>query len=58
MSKYTDEGYRNRQEYLAAVADDLGVPEDVVFTLADVLGEDEDFDALITELEDYIDVLE
>jgi len=58
MSKYTDAGHRNRQEYLAAVADDLGVPEDVVLTLADVLGEGEDFDALITELEDYIDVLE
>jgi len=59
MSKYTDAGHRNRQEYLAAVADDLGVPEDVVFTLADVLGEGEDFDGLITELEGYYsDVLE
>jgi len=58
MSKYTDAGHRNRQAYLAAVAEDLGIPQEVVFTLAAVLGRGEDFDALITELEDYADTQE
>lgn len=55
MSVYTDEGYKNRKDYLKNLADDYGVPVDVVFTLAQLLGPDEDFDGLISGLEDYAD---
>lgn len=45
----------NRVDYLNDLADDYGVPNDVVFMLADILGENEDYDGLICSLEDYSD---
>ncbi len=53
MNAYQEEGYANRREYLESLAEDFGVPVKVVFALASILGPDEDFDALVTELEDY-----
>lgn len=52
MSIYTENGYANRKEYLDSLADDFGVDSGTVHALADVLGESEDFDGLICELED------
>ena len=48
---YTDNGYSSRADYLAQLCDEY--PADVVHTLADMLGETEDFDGLVTMLEDY-----
>ncbi len=48
---YTDNGYINRADYLEALCDEY--PADVVHTLADLLGETEDFDGLVTMLEDF-----
>jgi len=53
MSAYTDEGYKNRRDYLESLADETGVPLDVVLTIADLFGPSEDFDGLVTALEDY-----
>jgi hypothetical protein len=53
MSIYTDEGYTSRRDYLETLADDMGVDLDTVFTLAGILGSSEDFDGLITSLEDF-----
>lgn len=53
---YVEEGYANRKEYLQGLADDFGIPESVVFGLASILGPNEDFDGLVTELEDYAGV--
>ena len=50
---YTDNGYKNRSEYLEELSDMTGVDLDTVCVLADVLGENEDFDGLVTSLEDY-----
>jgi hypothetical protein len=52
MSIYTDEGYKNRRDYLENLADDMGVSRDTVFALASMLGSSEDFDGLVTTLED------
>ena len=52
MSIYTDEGYKNRRDYLENLADDYGVDRDTVFTLAAMLGSSEDFDGLVTAVED------
>jgi hypothetical protein len=50
---YRESGYKDREEYLRSLAEDYGVEyEDVVKPLADVLGPNEDFDALVTYLED------
>lgn len=43
----------SRTDYLNDLADDYGVPNDIVFMLADILGENEDYDGLINMLEDY-----
>lgn len=53
MSVYQENGYTNRKDYLNSLAEDFGVPLSVVRELAGVLGPDEDFDGLVTELEDY-----
>lgn len=53
MSIYTDEGYRSRKHYIKCVAEEYGVPVTVAFVIADTLGKDEDFDGLLTALEDY-----
>lgn len=53
MSIYTDNGYANRTEYLNSLAEDYGVSIDIVCTLASLLGDIEDFDGLVSSLEDY-----
>ena len=52
MSIYTDEGYKSRRDYLENLADDMGIDRQTVFTLAAMLGSSEDFDGLVTTLED------
>jgi len=54
-SVYKQHGFENREEYLASIADDMGLEEYDVGVLADLLGEGEDFDGLISTLEDYAD---
>lgn len=49
---YLENGYKNREEYLQCMSDDYGVPIEVVHSLADMLGESEDFDGLISALGD------
>lgn len=52
MSIYQDNGFENRREYLASLAEDFGLPFETVFNVAYMLGRSEDFDALVTTLED------
>lgn len=51
-ARYAEEGAADRSEYLVNLASELGAPEEAVFTLADLYGPDEDFDGLVTDLED------
>jgi hypothetical protein len=50
MSVYQEHGYENRRAYLEGLAEEY--PRDTVFTLAALLGPSEDFDGLVTALED------
>jgi len=52
-SRYEDYG-GSRVKYLESLADDLGIDKDFVFATADIYGEDEDFDGLVTTLEDLL----
>ena len=52
MSIYQENGFMDRHEYLESLADDYGVSLDTVEHLADLLGSSEDFDGLITSIED------
>lgn len=45
----------SRRAYLRGLAEEYGLPRSVVFALADVLGPGEDFDGLITAIEDLLD---
>jgi hypothetical protein len=58
VSVYTEKGYRDRHEYLRNVSLEHGVPLRIVLMLADLLGPNEDFDGLITAVEDYVEEVE
>ena len=53
MSIYQENGFESRREYLLDLADNMGIDASIVFALADMLGSSEDFDGLVTSLEDY-----
>ena len=53
MNTYTREGFDDRRAYLLSLSEDLGVDIKTVMILADLLGPNEDFDGLVTSLEDY-----
>ena len=57
MSIYTEEGYKNRRDYLDTLAADYGLPTATVYALAGILGPSEDFDGLVCALEDAADEL-
>ena len=48
---YTDNGYTDRAEYLDSLAEEYEI--DVVLNLAEILGPNEDFDGLVTTLQDH-----
>jgi hypothetical protein len=50
---YEMNGYADRQDYLDDLADNMGLDRSIVSALADLLGETEDFDGLVTSLEDF-----
>lgn len=52
MSIYTENGYKNRKYYLDCLAIDHDLPRSTVYMLADLLGPDEDFDGLVSAVED------
>ena len=50
MTDYQAQGYPNRRAYLESLCEEY--PRSLVFALASMLGESEDFDGLVTSLED------
>ena len=52
MSVYTENGYANRKEYLDELREEYGALVDI---LIGVFPASEDFDGLITALEDAVD---
>ena len=53
MNVYQENGYKDRKDYLKSLAEGFDMDYKDVVMLATTLGEEEDFDALITSLEDY-----
>ena len=52
---YRENGYNDREDYLSCIAEDYGLDlEQVVWPIADLLGPNEDFDGLISSLEDEV----
>lgn len=47
---YKEHGYNSRKEYLNSLADEHGVDAQTVYDIADLLGDVEDFDGLVSAL--------
>jgi hypothetical protein len=54
---YQDEGCESRFDWLKHLAEENGVPLRDVIAMADVLGAEEDFDGLVTSVQDVACVL-
>jgi hypothetical protein len=52
MSIYTEEGYQSRLCYLRSLAEEHDVDVQLVYAAAAILGPNEDFDGLVTAIED------
>jgi hypothetical protein len=52
-NEYINHGYKDRDDYLANLAEDFGIELLAVRVIADMLGPSEDFDGLLSELEDF-----
>ena len=50
---YQENDYKDRKDYLESLADEYSIDYFIVSAMADMLGENEDFDGLVCELEDY-----
>jgi hypothetical protein len=53
MTIYEENGYTSRRDYLTQLADEYGMELNTVFQFASILGPDEDFDGLVSSLQDY-----
>jgi len=53
MNIYQENGFANRRDYLENLALDYGMNKTEVFTIASLLGRDEDFDGLVSMLDDH-----
>ena len=49
---YKHKGYANREEYLQGLAEENGVDLGIVLAISDMLGPYEDFDGLVSMVED------
>ena len=49
---YIHNGYKSRKDYIMSLADNYGIEPMVVFEMAEMLGANEDFDGLVSSLED------
>jgi len=50
-SKYVEKGFESREDYLEYLSEEYQFPIETVKKLANYLGETEDFDGLISEIE-------
>ena len=54
---YQQNGYTDRDDYLTCLSEDYGVSIEDVYSLAEMLGENEDFDGLVSALEDIESIM-
>jgi len=52
INRYQENGYKDRQDYLQCLSDDYRVPLEVVQAAAEILGDNEDFDGLVSAMYD------
>lgn len=54
---YQENGYKDRKDYFNCLASEFDVPITTILLLADMLGQNEDFDGLVSALEDAENML-
>ena len=54
---YQENGYADRDDYMTCLSEDYGIPIENVYSLAEMLGENEDFDGLVSALEDIESIM-
>ena len=54
---YLENGYADRDDYLTCLSEDYGISIEDVYSLAEMLGENEDFDGLVSALEDIESIM-
>jgi hypothetical protein len=52
MNIYQENGYNSRDEYLQELSETYNQPVSLVYAMANLLGDSEDFDGLLVTLED------
>lgn len=57
MTIYQENGYTGRADYLQYLSDYYGMDIEQVYCVADLLGKTEDFDGLVSMLEDEEELL-
>ena len=53
LAQYKEHGYTNREEYLKSLAIEYNANKNHVISLAELLGPAEDFNGLVSDLEDF-----
>ena len=54
MTIYEENGYEDRFDYLLSISEEYDVDYSIVLSLAQLLGESEDFDGLVSSLQDMM----
>lgn len=54
--RYPLNGFATRGDYIAFLSEQNNIAEDVIWSLAELLGPSEDFDGLLISLSDFKDV--
>ena len=52
-NRYKENGFESRKDYFEYLEDMYGIDFDTIVVLADMLGPNEDFDGLVSSLQDY-----
>jgi hypothetical protein len=52
--RYNVNDYKDREEYLQSLVIEFGIDIEAVRMIADILGPSEDFDGLVSDLEDIV----
>ena len=50
---YIQNGYQSRKDYLISLSEEYDVDKSIVFSIASMLGSEEDFDGLVSLIQDY-----
>ena len=50
---YTENGYKNREQYFESLSEEYNVSLEVIIEMAEFMGQSEDFDGLVNMIKDF-----